>query len=197
MTDLMKTKSRGITCHSSKFSYSLIILAFLILNSAPAQDNEYWSNAPSGKTKIFTISFADEQNGTAISAEGDVLETNDGGKSWAFEKEVSVVSIKDTDPILWKADIYCSIMQTTDGGNTWFPYEQGKQEHFCGVYLKDANTGYRVACDFLNKVTNEIVSYSENNMLDSLIDHPHQCTEYYKSADEGWALGWCVKNLIK
>jgi hypothetical protein len=197
MIDLMSTKSRGIVSYSYKSCHFLIILALLILSSAPAQDNDYWSNAPSGITKIFTISFADEQNGRAKSAEGEVLATSDGGKNWAVEKEVSVVSIKDTYPILWKADIYCSIMQTTDGGNTWFPYEQGKQEHFCGVYLKDSNTGYRVASDFLNKVTNEIISYSENNKLDSLIDHPHQCTEYYKNADEGWALGWCVKDYNK
>jgi len=185
MIDLTKTKSRGIVSYSGRSCHFLIILALLILGSAPAQDNGYWSNAPSGKTKIFTISFTNEQNGRAISAEGDVLATSDGGKNWAVEKKFSVVSIKDTDPILWKADICCSIMQTTDGGNTWFSYEQGEQEHFCGVYLKDPNTGYRVASDFLNKVTNEIISYSENNKLDSLIDHPHQCTEYYKSADEG------------
>lgn len=197
MIDLIKTKSRGITSYSGKFSRFLIILALLILTSTPAQYNDYWSYAPSGKTKIFTISFADDINGYAISAEGDVLATSDGGKKWAVEKEVSVVSIKDTCPVLWKADIYCTIMQTTDGGNTWFPYEQEKQEHFCGVYLKDPNTGYRVASDFLNKVTNEIISYSENNKLDSLIDHPHQCTEYYRNADEGWALGWCIKDYNK
>ncbi len=197
MIDLMKAKSRGITSYSGKFCHFLIMLALIILSSTLAQDNDYWANAPSGKTKIFAISFTDEQNGRAISAEGDVLATSDGGKNWAVEKEVYVVSIKDSNPILWKADIYCSIMQTTDGGNTWFPYEEGKQEHFCGVYLKDSNTGYKVASDFLNKVTNEINIYSKNNKLDALIDHPHQCTEYYKSADEGWALGWCVKNFNK
>jgi hypothetical protein len=197
MINLVKTKTRGITSYSGKFCHFLIILALLILSSSSAQNNHYWSNAPSGKTKIFTISFADEQHGKAISAEGNVLVTSDGGKNWAIEKAVSVVNVKDTNPILWKADIYCSIMQTTDGGNKWFPYEERKQEHFCGVYLKDANTGYRVASDFLNKVTNEIITCSENNKLDLLIDHPHQCTEYYKSADEGWALGWCVRNYNK
>lgn len=197
MIDLMKTKTRGFVSYSGRSFHFLFILALLILSSAPAQDNDYWTNASTGKTKIFAISFTNEQNGRAISGEGDVLATSDGGKNWDVEKAVSVASIKDTNPILWKADIYCSIMQTTDGGNKWFPYEEGKQEHFCGVYLKDANTGYRVASDFLNKVTNEIITCSENNKLDALIDHPHQCTEYYKSADEGWALGWCVKNYNK
>jgi len=171
-----------------------IILTLFILIATPAQDNNYWSNAPTGKTKVFTISFADEQNGTAISAEGDILITADGGKRWTLNEESSAAYPKTADLILWKVDVYCSVMKTTDGGNTWFPYEEGKQEHFCGVYLKDVNTGYRVASDFLNKVTNEINNYSKNNKIDSLVDHPHQCTEYYRNADEGWALGWCVKN---
>ena len=70
-------------------------------------------------------------------------------------------------------------------------------EHFCGVYLKDKNSGYSIASDFLNKVTAKILANSKNNELDLIIDHPQQCTEYYRSADEGWALGWCVKDLKK
>ena len=123
-----------------------------------------------------------------------MLITTDGGKSWTLNEESSTASPKTSDLILWKVDVYCSIMKTTDGGNIWFPYEEEKQEHFCGVYLKDVNTEYRVASDFLNKVTNEINNYSKNNKIDSLVDHPHQCTEYYRNADEGWALGWCVKD---
>lgn len=197
MIDLMKTKSRGIICYSGKFCHFLIILALLILSSAPAQDTDYWSNAPTGKTKIYTITFIDEQNGLAKSAEGDVLTTNDGGRSWIPYNNLTFVSAKTSPQILWNAEVYCSIMKTTDGGNVWIPYEEEKQEHFCGVYLKDVNTGYRVASDFLNKVTNEILACYEKDKIDSLVDHPQQCTEYYSNADEGWALGWCVKNLIK
>ena len=171
------------------------VLVLFVLIATPAQDSNYWVNAPAGKTKIFTISFMDEQNGVAKSSEGDVLSTTDGGKSWAVNKEITFVSENVTSQILWKADVYCSIMKTTDGGNTWFPYEEGKQEHFCGVYLKDVNTGYRVASNFLNKVTIEIITYSENHNLESLVNHPRKCTEYYRNADEGWALGWCIKDF--
>jgi len=178
-----------------KIAYLVLIIILLSFISDPAQDNDYWTNEPTGKTKIFAISFADEQNGRAISAEGDVLATSNGGKSWAVNKEMIFVSEKSSSQILWKADVYCSIMKTTDGGNTWSPYEEEKQEHFCGVYLKDVNTGYRVASDFLNKVTNEIITYSENHNLESLVNHPRKCTEYYRNADEGWALGWCIKDF--
>lgn len=171
--------------------------SLIILISTPAQDNDYWTNAPTGKTKIFTISFIDKQNGVAKSGEGEVLATADGGRSWAPDKEISLASEKSSLQILWSADVYCSIMKTTDGGNTWVSYEEEKQEHFCGVYLKDANTGYKVASEFLYKVTNEINNHYENDNLDSLVDHPHKCTKYYRSAEEGWTLGWCVKDFIQ
>jgi len=174
-----------------------LILSLFIMISSPAQDNDYWANAPTGKTKIFTISFIDNQNGVVKSAEGEVLATTDGGRSWAPDKEIIFVSEKSSPQILWKADVYCSILKTTDGGNTWLPYEEEKQEHFCGVYLKDSNTGYKVASEFLNKVTNEITNHYENDNLDSLVDHPHKCTEYYRSAEEGWTLGWCIKDFYQ
>ncbi len=176
---------------------SSLFFSLCILISTPAQDNDYWANALSGKTKIFTISFMDDFNGLAKSAEGDVLATTDGGKSWVPKDHMTFISEKSSPQILWKADVYCSIMKTMDGGNTWLPYEEEKQEHFCGVYLKDSNTGYKVASEFLSKVTGEIINHCENKNLDSLADHPHKCTEYYRSADEGWTLGWCVKDFIQ
>lgn len=197
MLEMAKSPLKKMGGWKGRTLFISLMLTLFILISTPAQDNNYWANAPAGKTKIFTISFMDDRNGVAKSAEGDVLATTDSGKSWDVNKGITFVSEKFSPQLLWKADIYCSIMKTTDGGNTWFPYEEGKQEHFCGVYLKDSNTGYKVASEFLNKVTNEITAYYENDNLDSLIDHPHQCTEYFKSADEGWALGWCVKDFKK
>jgi hypothetical protein len=175
----------------------LMIYSFFSLISTPAQNDDYWSSAPTGKTKIFSVSFVDNQNGLAKSAENDVLFTSDGGRTWNLRSNISFISEKTTPEILWVADIYCSIMKTTDGGITWLSYEEEKQEHFCGVYLKDPNTGYKVASDFLNKVTSEINTHYKNGNLDLLLDRPHQCTEYYKSADEGWALGWCIRNIKK
>jgi hypothetical protein len=172
-----------------------LMSALIILVSTPAQDYDYWANAPAGKIKIFSISFVDDQNGVAKSAEGEVLATADGGRSWAPDNEIIFAGEKSSPQILWGTDVYCSVMKTTDGGITWLPYEEEKQEHFCGVYLKDSNTGYKVASEFLNKVTNEITNHLRNNDLDSLADHPHKCTEYYRSAEDGWALGWCIKDF--
>jgi hypothetical protein len=188
----MLSSVRWVKGSITSFSSLLVLIAVI---SVLAQEKDYWANALAGKTKIFTISFMDEQNGIAKSAEEDTLTTTDGGKSWIVYKQMIFDSDKVTSQFLWKADVYCSIMKTTDGGNTWSPYEEEKQEHFCGVYLKDVNTGYKVASDFLNKVTYEIITCSENNNLDSLVNHPRKCTEYYRNADEGWTLGWCVKDF--
>lgn len=177
-------------------SISLIITIFTAFSFNP-QENSYWKNAPVGKTKIFTISFLNKQIGVANSANGEVLATSDGGKNWKAESNNESGIQTTYSDFEWKADIYCAIMKTTDGGNTWFPYENGKQEHFCGVYLKDENSGYNVASEFLQKVTMEINNYYLTNKLDALIDHPHQCTEYYRNPEEGWALGWCVRNFNK
>jgi hypothetical protein len=173
----------------------VFILVYSVLSLA--QDLEYWSHAPVGKTKIFTISFIDKQNGLATSEAGELLATKDGGKNWTEGTGEVYTDGKFNPGFIWKADIYCSVMKTTDGGNTWIAYEDGKQEHFCCVYLKDQNTGYKVASEFLSKVTSKVNSYLNDNKIDSLTDHPHQCTEYYKNADEGWALGWCVRNFNK
>lgn len=173
-----------------------LIVLFTAISLIP-QENDYWKNAPIGKTKIYTLSFTNKQIGVANSADGEVLVTSDGGLNWKAESVTSSGIQSNSSEIYWKADIYCAIMKTTDGGNSWISYEDGKQEHFCGVYLKDENTGYKVASEFLNKVTMEVNYYYMTDKLDSLLNHPHQCTEYFKNPEEGWALGWCVKNFNK
>jgi len=177
-----------------KIFLSFIITFSVSVNVIP-QDISYWVNASPGEIKIFSVSFTNDMNGKAVSAEGDVLITSDGGTNWKINPKYSAKSIKNAEEYIWTADIYCSVMQTTDAGITWFPYDKAKQEHFCGVYLKDRNSGYNIANDFLNKVTTKIFNCSKNNEIDLLIDHPQQCTEYYLNGREGWSLGWCVKNF--
>jgi len=177
--------------------YLLLIITLLYLIPGPAQNKPYWLNAPINGIKIFTISFADDQNGKAVSAEGDLLVSIDGGKSWKLKNNVVQAGFVNDTQFIWKADINCSVMLTTDNGATWNPYNKEKQDHFCYVYLKDENSGYKVASNFLNKITKIIFEHYANDEIDLLINQPQQCTEYFMDAKEGWALGWCLKNFIE
>jgi hypothetical protein len=107
----------------------------------------------------------------------------------------STEAINNNEKLYWKADVYCSVMQSTDGGETWVQYDKDRQEHFCGVYHEDENTGHDIASQFLNKVSTKVFLCLKNNEINSLIDHPQHCTEYYRSPTEGWALGWCIRNF--
>jgi len=167
---------------------NICVILLLFTSLSFTQSKPYWQNAPTTATKIYSIEFTDEDNGCAETKLGEVLITTDGGNHW----EVNLIPSESIDisQHQWSADIYCSVMNTTDGGNTWNQYNDEEQDHFCQVYFKNENTSWQTAEEFLQKVVNTIRS----NDLESLNNKSTQCTEYYTDMDNGWALGWCVKN---
>jgi len=176
-----------------KIQLKIIVLICILSIIALCQNQLYWKDAPTNGTKIYSIKFFDLNNGVAESQFEETLETNNSGKSWL--PVATTEKKKEFTNYLWSAEIYCAIMMTSDGGTTWIPYLQEPQEHFCMVYFKDQNTGWKVAEEFLIKVINTINTYIKNDDIKSLVDQPHQCTEYYSNVDSGWALGWCIRNL--
>ena len=175
----------------------LNIIFVLILFSSPVapQENDYWKNAPIDGSKIYSICFTDQENGYAISPNNEIFVTANSGLNWKLINDTMVIEKSIPSDSLWSADIYCSVLQTTDGGSNWLPYTKEKQEHFCKVYLKDPNVDYKTASEFLAKVTKDILENLSKNRIEGLINHPKQCTEYYSNENEGWALGWCLKNF--
>jgi hypothetical protein len=170
-------------------------MIILLASWLTAQQNDYWKNATVEGKKIYTISFSDKQNGYAVSADNEIFITKDAGLNWELSSSENETAILNEYKNIWLAEIYCSIMQTTDGGLNWNSYSKEKQDHFCKVYLKDPNTKYSTASEFLSKVTREIKDSISVNKIDNLVNHPKQCTEYYCNESEGWALGWCVKKI--
>jgi len=168
-----------------------LILLFL-MSISYAQSKPYWNNAPVSGTKIYLIEFIDTDNGWAKSKLGEILKTTDGGKHWIVNSNPDEFS--STDLHLWSAEIYCAVMNTTDGGITWSQYNDEMQDHFCQVYFKNENTGWKTSEEFLRKVISTIKSFIKQNDLESLYSKATQCTEYYTDMNSGWALGWCVKN---
>jgi len=174
---------------------NVIFVLILFYSPIAPQENDYWKNAPVEGSKIYSICFTDQENGYAISANNELFETTDTGLNWKFIIDKKVIDKPPTNNSLWSADIYCSVLQTTDGGSSWLPYTKERQEHFCKVFLKDPNVDYKTASEFLAKVTKDILDSLSKNKTEGLIDHPKQCTEYYSNENEGWALGWCAKEL--
>lgn len=171
------------------------ILFYLLFFSSLlfTQEKNYWIDAPVNGSKMYTLLFISSNEGYALTIENQIFRTTDTGKSWDHTTLKSIDL--DNINVLWKTDIYCSVMQTLDGGENWNPYTKEKQDHFCKVYLKDENIGYKTACEFLTKISATIYQHINNHTLGDLIDHPKQCTEYYCNESEGWALGWCLKNF--
>jgi hypothetical protein len=179
-----------------KAIFFVILIMLLLVRLLSAQEKAYWKNVPVNGTRIYSLIFSDKQNGYAVSDKEDFLSTNNGGETWIVNIEKSFIQADlKNNYKLWSADIYCSVMHTMNGGITWEPYSQEQQEHFCGVYLKDENTGYKIASKFLHKVSEKIFASIYNNQVDLVINRPQQCTEYFSNEEEGWALGWCLKNF--
>mgnify|MGYP001217530058 FL=1 len=174
----------------------ILIIPFILTALMYAQQINYWNGAIVQGSKIYSIYFFEQQNGLATSANNEHFITTDGGATWKHIDNAAEILKQDTSANIWRADIYCSVMHTIDGGKNWKPYLKEKQEHFCKVYLKDPNVDYKTAYEFLEKVTSDIYTNIMTNSIDVLIEHPKQCTEYYSSESEGWALGWCIKNFV-
>ena len=178
-----------------KIIIKVILISISLSYIITPQQYDYWKNASAVGSRIYSICFTDQQNGYAVSTKGEIFESSDSGNTWFFRSQNLQTKSPVNKNILWSADIYCSVMQTNDGGLSWSAYDKEAQEHFCGVYLKDNNSGYKIANEFLNKVTAKIFASYREDEFTKLINQPQQCTEYYSNEKDGWAIGWCLKNF--
>lgn len=173
--------------------FCLILASLIFTSNNISQDYNYWASATAGE-RIYTILFFEDAKIFSVSAEDEFFSSNNNGVTWELMGTKNISEIKNAG-LQWRADIHCAVLHTTDGGNYWSPYSSQKQEHFCRVYLKDPNVGYQTAFEFLTRVTSELNSRLKDSSDEALNFPPQQCTEYYTNEDEGWALGWCVKNF--
>ncbi len=178
----------------------LLFFSLILYSSNVAQKGDIGKETVSQGIMIYSISFFDSNIGLADSFFGDVLITTNGGKNWkvitGMELEkMKVTTSKDAENS-WSVDIYCDVMQSIDGGENWTRYPKKKEEHFCAVYFKDENTGWKVAEEFLQKVVNTIATSIRDKNWEQKIDVPQKCREYYTDINTGWSVGWCFNNLV-
>jgi hypothetical protein len=175
-------------------SLFIAITLLSISLTANGQDKSYWKDAPVTGIKIYSILFSDENTGMAISAQNDYFFTSDKGETWLHINEHDgQIFLKPNSGVKWSADVFCSVMHTNDGGENWSPYNKKQQDHFCALYLKDQNVGYKTGCDFLRTVTANIIASMNNGAVNTLRTEPQQCTEYFSDENSGWALGWSAQ----
>ncbi len=178
----------------------LLFISFNLLSSNLAQEGNIDSETVSQGIKIYSISFFDSNNGLADSYFGDILITTNGGRNWKVKTGAEVDKLKAISQTvtenMWSTDIYCDVMQSTDGGESWIPYPKKQEEHFCAVYFRDKNTGWKVAEEFLQKVVGTITTYLSNENWEEEMGVAQKCREYYTDMNTGWWVGWCYNNLI-
>lgn len=177
-----------------KLIYSVILITGIFLTLQNKQDKNYWTLAPKDGLKIYTIYFTTDSC-YAYSYNNDLFLSTDQGSRWLPVKAYQINDIR-SDKFICSGNIHCSAMKTTNGGINWIPCSPGMQEHFCCVYLKDPNSGYQPAIEFLQTVSRKVMDCIHSKETGELTNNPHQCTEYYSNQDEGWAVGWCLKDFM-
>jgi len=85
-----------------------------------------WEKRDSGtKLPLFSIDFADAQQGWIVGKSGEILATADGGKTWARQKSPidagkALFKVRAVDRrTVWAVGDWGAIAVTTDGGATW------------------------------------------------------------------------------
>ncbi len=173
--------------------YILVLFSALLY---PQSDNTL-ENVFSKDKVIYSIRFYDSQNGSAVSEDGINFYTTDGGINWTIFDNRSISSSgQGKNSIYWSADICLHTLHTTNAGLTWLTYSGEQQKHFIQAYLRDENTEYKIAINFLQSVSNNILTEINNSEKTTDFGPSKNFTEYYTNENEGWVLGWYLKNFI-
>ncbi|MGA7720729.1 MAG: protein kinase [Ignavibacteriaceae bacterium] len=116
-----------------------------ILKSNDAGANWYPVVSPSGEL-LYSIAFADANNGVITGWNGTILRTSDQGKTWKEEKRMSDSYLRDI--FFEDSDVGIivggsgEILRTDDGGDNWSKISSNSFTGFRAVYFSLGHTGY-------------------------------------------------------
>lgn len=133
------------------------LIAFLIISGAAcAQTGWKLCNAPAFGNRVDDIFMLNTQTGYAVSGDGKIVKTTDGGDNWVLVKQANIycrsVEFINTEkgfvgafPFNPNADSNV-LRRTTDGGATWTDLSpllhRRAKRGICGLAVADANTIY-------------------------------------------------------
>ncbi len=159
-----------------RFFYLTVLVSSVFLTLVNKPDDNCWKNASTDGSPLYNIYFT-ENAGYAVSNNHILFISNDNGSTWK-EADLKEMPNFNSRNFIWSARICCSSLKTTDGGKNWFRCSSESQDQFCRVFLKDPNTGFQPAEEFLNTVSRKIFTGLLNRETD-LLKQPRQYTEYY------------------
>ncbi|MFU8860108.1 MAG: WD40/YVTN/BNR-like repeat-containing protein [Cyclonatronaceae bacterium] len=112
-------------------------------------DGENWEVRQSGVTsRLYSVHFADENNGWAVGANGVILSTTDGGTNWGQQQNSTTVTLNSVRFIDNQTGVAVgengTIIRTTDGGENWEDIESGSIRNLFSVYFINENSGWAV-----------------------------------------------------
>ena len=108
-----------------------------------------WSPRDSGTSEMLTtVSFVDAEHGWAAGHGGVIIHTEDGGESWAIQREPSPQNLPLFDIQFLSRDVgyasgaYDTLLKTTDGGQTWLHLATSSDNIYNGLFFVDESNGF-------------------------------------------------------
>ncbi len=100
------------------------------------------------KNNLYSIDFVNPNQGWAVGYYGTIIHTEDGGKSWTYQKSgktTVLTSVDFVDPNNgWAVGYGPTILHTTDGGKTWSDQKISEDIFLTAVYFLNEKKGWIV-----------------------------------------------------
>jgi len=173
----------------------------------PAQHGWTVCNAPAFSNRVDDIFMADAQTGYAVSGDGQIVKTTNGGTNWLLLNQDDSVYYRSVEftttqkGFVGGFPIYLTptenvLQKTTDGGATWTDLtplldSYARSGGICGLAAPDSNTIY--GCGNWYQDTAYIVKSTDGGATWSYIDMHQYATSlidmYFVNKDTGFATG--------
>ena len=185
-----------------------IILAGLLLFSINSFAQNGWSlcNTPGFGNRVDDVFMVDNQTGYAVSGDGTVVKTTDGGSHWftinvnpwIYCRSVEFINAQKgfVGGFSMSASVNSNILRkTTDGGSSWTDLtnliDTVARQGICGLSIPDSNTIYGSGNFFSDSayIIKSIDGGSTWNFIDMKAYATHLIDIYFLNKDTGFVTG--------
>ncbi|NOX65718.1 MAG: T9SS type A sorting domain-containing protein [Chlorobi bacterium] len=128
----------------------LILVSFLSLTNVFGQNSWEWQNFTPGE--LSSVCFADNLNGWAVSWNGEILHTTNGGKEWEYQRALPIQTEqyievffldKNEGWICGRSLQEASLLYTTNSGETWERQSNfAARKNLYSIFFIDENNGW-------------------------------------------------------